>query len=391
MQRNYRFRLYPTTAQIAQLEAMLGAFCDLYNAALQERIDCYRKTGKSLNYYDQANELKAVRAVDERLAGYSFSAEQQLLRRVDKAFKAFFGRLKRGGKAGFPRFQAKARFDSIELRVGDGLTLKKDGKIGLTGLPGTLKVKWHRPIPDNAKLGHAILSRNGGHWHLSFLATLPDAPTIERTPAPIGLDLGVSNLIALSNGKTIATPQWVDEAQAKQRRHQRRIARRKMGSNRRRKAKQDYARFMRTIANKRRNFLHYQSTKLVRNYSHIAVEDLNIPGLARGMLSKGVLNASWGCFLAMLHYKAVSAGGAMETVDPRNTSQICSACGSLVPKPLSVRIHICPHCGYVADRDVNAARNILFRSSFSGLGLSLRAQSAPEVRAKLAREAVSFR
>ena len=120
MQRNYRFRLYPSAAQIEQLEAMLGAFCDLYNAALHERIDCYRKTGRSLSYYDQANELKAVRAVDGRLAGCSFSAEQQLLRRVDKAFKAFFRRIRHGEKPGFPRFQAKARFDSIELRVGDG-------------------------------------------------------------------------------------------------------------------------------------------------------------------------------------------------------------------------------------------------------------------------------
>lgn len=391
MQRNYRFRLYPTAAQIEQLETMLGAFCDLYNSALHERIDCFRKTGRSLTYYDQANQLKAVRGIDERLAACSYSAQQQLLRRVDKAFKAFFHRLKqKGAKAGFPRFQAKARFDSIEFRVGDGLTLKKDGRIGLTGLCGALKVKWHRPIPEGAKLGHAILSRNGGHWHVSFLATLPDPVVPEREFNPAGLDLGISNLIAVSDGTTIQTPQWVREAAAKQRRHQRRIMRRKSGSNRHRKAKRDYARFMRGVADQRRNFLHQLSMGLAQNYSHLVVEDLNILGLCRGMLAKDVLNASWGSFLMMLRYKAASAGGVVEAVDPRNTSQVCAACGSAVPKSLSVRVHECPHCGYRADRDVNAAQNILLKASFLRPGSGLRARSGPDVGVELAREAVSL-
>lgn len=390
MQRNYRFRLYPTAAQEAALTGMLGAFCDLYNAALHERIDCYRKTERSLGYYDQALQLKAVRAVDERLAGLSFSAEQQLLRRVDKAFKAFFARVKRGDKPGFPRFQAKVRFDSIEFRVGDGLTLKKDGRIGLTGLAGTLKVKRHREIPEGAKLGHAILSRNGGHWHISFLASLPDIQAPAREFAPVGLDLGVANLVALSNGEAVATPQWAREAAAKQRRHQRRIARRRNGSARWRKAKADYARFARRVANQRRDFLHKLSAGIVREHSHIAVEDLDVRALGRGMLAKEVLNAGWGSFLAMLRYKAESAGGVVETVDPRNTSQDCSACGSLVPKALSERRHDCPHCGYSADRDVNAAQNILLKSSFMRPGSGLRAQSGPEARVELAREAVCF-
>ncbi len=390
MLRNYRFRLYPTAAQEAQLEAMLGAFCDLYNAALHERIDCYRKTGRSLNYYDQAFELRAVREVDERLAGSSFSAQQQLLRRVDKAFKAFFARVKRGDKPGFPRYQAKRRFDSIEFRVGDGLTLKKDGRIGLTGIAGAIKIKRHREIPEGAKLGHAIVSRNGGHWHVSFLATLPDAAVPEREFSPIGIDLGVTNLVALSDGRMVPTPKWAREAEAKQRRHQRRIARRQRGSVRWKKAKADYARFSRRVANQRRDFLHKLSTGIVLEHSHIAVEDLDVRALGRGILAKDVLNASWGSFLAMLRYKAASAGSVVEAVDPRHTSQACSACGSGVPKTLSERRHACPHCGYSADRDVNAAQNILLKSSFMGLGSSLRAQSEPEVRVELAREAVCF-
>src|SRR5918994_7195354 len=160
---NYKYRLFPNRTQAAGLTDMLGSFCDLYNACLQQRIEAYQRRGKSLGYLDQASELKAVRAADERLAGYSYSAEQQVLRRLDKAFKAFFRRLKaRGGKAGFPRFQAKSRFDSAEFRVGDGLTVRKSKRLGITGIPGEIKVKWHRPLPEGANVGAAVLSRSNG-------------------------------------------------------------------------------------------------------------------------------------------------------------------------------------------------------------------------------------
>src|SRR5918993_5599563 len=141
---SFKYRLYPNRAQSAALAAMVGAFCDLYNAGLQQRIEAYFRQGKTLRYADQANELKAVRTVDERLASFSYSAEQQVLRRLDKAFKAFFRRLKERGKAGFPRFQAKSRFDSAEFRVGDGLTIQRSKRLGIVGIPGEIKVKWHR-------------------------------------------------------------------------------------------------------------------------------------------------------------------------------------------------------------------------------------------------------
>jgi putative transposase len=128
---SYKFRLYPTRIQAAALDLLLGSLCDLYNAALQQRIEAYRRQGRTLRYADQAAELKAVRAADERLAGFSFSTEQQVLRRLDKAFAAFFRRLKKGGKAGFPRFRAKSMFDSAEMRVSDGLTLKRSRRIGV--------------------------------------------------------------------------------------------------------------------------------------------------------------------------------------------------------------------------------------------------------------------
>src|SRR5919199_4178014 len=149
MRLSYKYRLYPNRAQIAALGAMLDAFCDLFNAGLQQRIEAYRRQGKTLRYADQANELKAVRAVDERLAGYSFSAEQQVLRRLDKAFQAFFRRLKeRNGKAGFPRFRSRKRYDSFTYAQ-SGFALK-DGKLRLSKI-GDVRIKLHRPIEGKIK------------------------------------------------------------------------------------------------------------------------------------------------------------------------------------------------------------------------------------------------
>ena len=208
MRLSYKFRLHPSRVQAEALTGMLGAFCDLYNAGLQQRIEAYRRRGISLRYLDQANELKAVRAGDEQLALYSYSAEQQVLRWLDKAFRAFFRRLKqRNGKAGLPRFQAKSRFDSAEFRVGDGLTLRKTARIGITGIPGEIKVKWHRPLPEGAKVDAAVLSRSNGKWFGCF-QTGVEAPAVERPVSTVGLDMGLSSLVALSTGATIPAPQW---------------------------------------------------------------------------------------------------------------------------------------------------------------------------------------
>lgn len=388
MQRTYRFRLYPNATQEAALHGMLGAFCDLYNAALQERIDCYRKTGKTLTYNTQALELKAVRAVDERLAGFSFTAEQQVLRRLDKAFRAFFDRTKRGDKPGFPRYQAKRRFDSAEMRVGDGLTIKQE-RLRIVGIDGLVKVRWHRRIPDGAKLGHAVLSRNGGHWHICFSAELPDAEMAPREFSPVGVDVGVASLVALSSGETVANPKWSREADAKLRRLNRALARKHRHSRGWKKAKVALRQHHGHVVAKRSDFLHKLSTRLVREHSHIAVEDLNIKGLSRGMLAKDVLSAGWATFFNMLRYKAESASSVVEAVDPRGTSQTCPACGSVVAKTLADRWHSCPHCGFEADRDVAAAQVILLRASFMGPGIGLGARSKPGT-VGLAPEAVCF-
>jgi len=374
VQRSYKYRLYPSEAQSVVLTEMLGAFCDLYNAALQQRIEAYRRQHKTLRYFDQSSELKAVRTIDERLAGFSYSAAQQVLRRLDKAFTAFFRRLKTKAKAGFPRFQAKHRFDSAEFRVGDGLTIRKSKRLGITGIPGEIKVKWHRALPAGATVGAAVLSRAAGKWFVCFQIVLPDQEGPPRDGAAVGIDVGLSSLIATSDGESIATPHWTKHAAKKQRRLQRALARCKRGSRRRLKAKHRLARHSAHTANQRRDFLHKLSRSLVERYAVIALEDLNVDRLARSRLAKAVHNAAWGQLRSFLEYKAASAGVRVKVVDPRGTSQTCPVCRADVAKTLADRMHICP-CGCVMDRDIAAATVILQRAQGMGPGTGLRSQS----------------
>ena len=365
---SYKFRLYTTSAQEAALTEMLGAFCDLYNAALQQRIEAYQRRGISLRYGNQAAELKAVRAADERLAGYSFSAEQQVLRRLDKTFSAFFGRVKRGAKPGFPRFRAKARFDSAEMRVGDGLTIRKSKRLGIVGIPGEIKVRWHRPLPPGAKIGAAVISRKAGKWFVCFQIQMPDAEPINRPFTPVGIDMGLTSLVALSTGEMVPPPQCTKNAAKALRRAQRAVARKRRGSKRRTKAKLRIARVSAHVANQRRDFSHKLARRLVNEHSHIAFEDLNIKGLATGMLAKSVNNAAWNQLIQHVTYKAANAGGIVVLVDPRGTSQTCPECGTIKRKTLAEREHRCD-CGCALNRDVAAARIVLMRARFqSGTG-----------------------
>lgn len=369
---SYKYRLYPSRAQRTALDGMLGALCDLYNAALQQRIEAYRRQGRTLRYVDQAGEMRAVRAADERLAEFSFSTEQQVLRRLDKAFAAFFRRLKRGGKAGFPRFRAKSMFDSAEMRVGDGLTLRKRGRLGIVGILGDIKVKWHRPLPGGAKLGGAVISRSLERWYVCFQIELPDASP-RQDFAPVGIDLGLRSLVALSTGETTPMPQLTREGAVGLRRRQRKLARAKRGSRGREAARRNLARFQTKIAARRRDGLHKLSCDLTRRFSHLAMEDLNIKGMARGMLAKAVHDAAWATLVRMVLYKAAKAGGSAVLVDPRGTSQTCPDCGTVAAKTLAERTHRCA-CGCILDRDVAAARVVLGRADF-GPGTGLRAPS----------------
>jgi putative transposase len=226
----------------------------------------------------------------------------------------------------------------------------------------------------DAKVGAAVISRSCGKWYVCFQIELPAGEAVEREFAPIGIDLGLASLVALSNGETVATPQHTRLASKRQRRLQRALARCKRGSNRRRQAKARLARHSAKTASQRRDFSHKLSAAIVARFSHIAMEDLNIKRLATGMLAKSVHNAAWHQLVQQIGYKAECAGSSLKLVDPRGTSQTCPGCGAIQRKTLAERRHTCD-CGYRADRDVAAAQVVLLRADFrSGIGLQAPSQ-----------------
>lgn len=356
MRRTFKYRLYPTNAQVACLEYQLDEARSLYNAALQERRDAWRMQRISRNYYDQANQLKEIRDAGN-LGLANFSTCQDVLRRVDKTFAAFFRRIKAGEKVGYPRFKARDRFDSYTFPSwGDGCHLTEAGRLKVQGV-GVIKLKMHRPIVGRIKT--LTLKREAGKWYACFSVEYHVEPLCPPSGA-VGIDVGLCSFAALSTGERIANPRNLKAGLAKLRRCQRRVARRKKGGTGRRKAVQFLQKAHAHIYNQRSDFQHKLSRSLANTYGLIAVEDLNIKGLSRSMLARSVNDASWGSFLARLAYKVEETGGQLVKVSPNGTSQVCSWCGALpdAPKTLADRVHSCS-CGLVVDRDVNAARNIL--------------------------------
>jgi putative transposase len=274
--------------------------------------------------------------------------------------------LKTKGKAGFPRFQKKSRFDSAECRVGDGLTIKKSNRLGIVGISGEIRVKWHRTLPTTPT--SAVLTRNNGKWYICFQVKLPDVE-IQEPANPVGIDVGLNQLMALSDGVSFDHLRYYRKSQTKQRRLQRSLSRCKRNSKGRKKARIRLARHSAHVANQRRDHAHKLTTDLIRSYDGFAFENLQIKNMVKSNLAKSIHDAGWGQITSFIAYKAASAGMRCVVVDPRGTSQNCSDCGSipLIKKTLAIRTHKCDECGLELDRDVNAARNILQRSR---LGIS---------------------
>lgn len=369
MRKTFKFRLYPTATQQELLRGQLSEACRLYNAALQERIEAYRTHRKSVNYYDQAGQLTEIRKAGD-LGLPNCHCAQDVLRRLDKAFKAFFQRIKRGQKPGFPRFKSSRRYDSITFPShGDGNRLLPSGHLFVQGV-GNIKIKLHRPL--HGKIKTVSVKRECEHWYVCFSAETSAQP-LPEAEAVVGIDVGLSTFATLSDGTEIENPRLYRQAQKKLRRAQRRVARRKKGSKRRRKAVVLLRKIHQHVFNQRNDHQHKLTRRLVNQFGKIFVEDLNVKGLSSGMLAKAVHDASWTSFIAKLTYKAEEAGRQLLKVDPRGTSQRCP-CGARVPKKLSDREHVCTKCGLVSTRDHVSAMEIL------RLGLSLQDVTKPEVR-----------
>ncbi len=357
---SYKFRLYPNQQQRQALNRILEIHRQVYNAALQERREAWRRCGVSIRYTDQANQLKAIRAFDPDLAWCNYTSLQQTLRRLDKAFQAFFRRVKAGEKPGYPRFKGKGWFKSVCYVYGDGIRFKDERlyvqKVGL------IRLFQHRPIPEEGIIKMAVLKRDRiANWHVVLQVELPDPEVPPRDGPAVGMDIGLESFATLSTGEQVENPRWFRQGGEKIALLQRKRARCQRGSKRFRELSRQLREQHAGIADKRRDFQHKLSARLVQEYGFIAVEDLNVKGLCRSHVSKSMGDAGWAQFLAMLEYKAERAGTLVVKVDPNCTSQVCSYCGCVVSKALSERQHNCSRCGFTAPRDVNAAQVILAR------------------------------
>lgn len=359
---------------VRHAEGQLALLCELYNGALEERRDHWKR-GIRVSWYDQNKQVTHIRADRPEFAAIGSHVLQNALRRVDLAFKAFYRRSKAGQVPGYPRFKSRRRYDSLTFSAGSGWKLAGK-RLTMQGI-GTAKLFLSRPIEGRVRT--VTLRRDAcGDWWVSFSCDGVANDLLPETGKSVGVDVGLNAFIATSDGEVIANPRPLVAADAKIRRTQRRIAKQAKGGANRRKRAKILAQQHRRVQRVRRDFHHKTALGLIRRYDVIAVEDLNVAGMVRcRSFARSISDAGWSSFTQILRDKAEQAGRLVVAVNPRGTSQVCSECGAEVRKTLAQRIHDCPHCGYVADRDVNASRNILAL----GLGEAHRLASSPATKA----------
>jgi putative transposase len=354
----YQYRLYPTETQRDALSEILDIARWLYNRALNYRRKCWNESRRGVNYNEQSalwRDWRNEQPDDNPLRLLNMSAGQQVLRRLDKAYREFLK-----GKRGKPRFKGWRQFNTVNYKPGDGAGLK-DGRLYVQNV-GLIKIKWHRTLPEG-ELKNIILSHKASGWYVGLQIESPD---IEITPSvnpAVGVDVGIHHALALSDGTTLDSPQYLKQSLQRLRRLHRRITRCKKGSKGRQEAVHQLAKELEHSANQRRDWWHKVTRWLVSTYGVIVLEALSLTFMLRSdKLARAAHDIALGLFYDLLDYKATEAGVKRVAVNPRNTSQECAGCGAIVVKDLSVRVHDCPYCGFTADRDVNAAMNILARA-----------------------------
>lgn len=356
MLKTFKYRLYPSRSQTRLLEATLETCRRFHNDCLAERKDAYESEKRTVGKYEQLRKVKVLKETNPYAKDIHSHILQVVAADLDKAFQAFFRRVKAGEKPGYPRFKGRNRFDSFGLKeYGNGFRL--DGRrLKLSGI-GRIAVRWHRPLEGNIKTVRIV--HKAGHWYTCFSCEV-EAQPLAPTGRVVGIDVGIASLIATSAGEKVDNPQWYRKEQARLRICQRRVARRKKGGANRRKAVRLLQRQHERIENRRKDFLNKLVYGLVNQYDLIAIEDLQVQNMVHNRhLSKSIMDASWGYFRQRLEAKAEEAGRTVVAVSPAYTSRTCSDCGTIFEHlTLSDRWVECA-CGLSLDRDYNAALNIL--------------------------------
>lgn len=387
--RKVTFKLYPNTSQRKRLDDWVRLHAELYNAALQERIDAYSKAGVSISYYDQQNALPIIKSFRPELVELGSHALQETLRRLDRSFQAFFRRVKAGQAPGFPRFKSSARFSGFSYPDPAGWKLQQHGARGGTLRLGSGQDAMLIRVRGQHRFGEftpndLTLTRRRNHatgedqWLASItLRVSEQACARTRTGVDqVGVDFGLTHWANFDDGCQIDNPRWLREALPQMAELQRQRARKKRRSHRYRQLTQQISRLHQRISDGRRDFLHKQTTALVQRCALIATEELQPKNMSRSAkgtveipgrrvrqkagLNREILSAGFGMAHQMLRYKAEEAGTRLHLANTRQLkpSQRCSSCWAVVKKTLKERVHRCI-CGCELPRDQNSARVVL--------------------------------
>ena len=372
VKRKITYRLYPTNKQTSVLYDVLRLHQRLFNAALEQRINVYRKTKKTLSFANQCKELTILRNEMGEYREHSCAAQQVTLKRLDLAFTNFFRRVKsKAGRPGFPRFKSLDRFSGWGYKYqGDGWRLHSGerGKHGYLNLSkiGHIKIRGQGRHLGTAKT--CEIQHKDGKWYASI--TLDCAPSRERGKDAIGIDWGLETFATVvkhdGDSKSIKNPRLLRKQLKHLKSQQQNLSRKRRSSNNRKKARREVAKLHAKVANCRKEFLHQATAKIVKTCALIAVEKLDVKNMSAegGSYKKGlnreILSVAPGMFHQMLKYKAEETGIEWIEIPTRQVkpSQTCHRCGRQGKKPLAQRKHECG-CGVLCSRDENAAKVIL--------------------------------
>ena len=366
MLKAFRYRLYPTKAQKTKIDATLESLRWVYNETLAIRKNSWEQEKKTLSLFKTNKLLTQWKKEHPELNNVFSQVLQDAQVRVDLAFKAFFRRVKAGEKkVGYPRFKGHGRYDSLTYTQ-FGFKLGKD-KLTLTKI-GALRVNMHRPV--QGKIRRITICRTStGKMFVSITAEVQSNPLPFKDGSVVGVDVGLESFATFSNAEKIVNPRFFRNEEHELVKAQRKLSAEKKGSIGWRKRLKVVQRVHERIGNKRFNFIHQESRKLVNRFGAIAFENLNVKGMVQNhCLAKSISDVGWSMFVNATRYKAEEAGSKVVLVNPNGTSQMCSRCGLIVKKDLSERVHRCS-CGLEMDRDLNAAINIL-RLGLQSLGLN---------------------
>ena len=353
----YQYRLYPTGKQEKAMLAVLDACRFLWNHCLAQRKTAYEKDKKTISCFTQIKAIPVLAVSNPFLREIYSQTAQDVPRRLDKAFRAFFRRVKAGEKPGYPRFKGKGWYNSFTYPQANGsFGIDDDGKLYLSKI-GHVKIAYHRPVQGVLKT--CVVKRSStGKWYVVLTCDEVVEPKLSPSSEQVGIDMGLETFSTLSNGEKIANPRFFKREQDALAKVQRKFSKQAKGTPERKRARKVVSKVHERIANKRENFVHQESRKLVNRYGLLAFEDLNVRKMME-KYGKSIGDAAWSSFLGKLSYKAESAGRTVLRVNPAYTSQTCSQCGNRQKIDEKVRVYQCPICGLVLHRDLNASINIL--------------------------------